>query len=147
MLVGCGCAQEGADPSPQRVQVLGVTTLDVVRANTFVSEAKGLDMPQVDVPVIGGHAGNTILPLLSQVGGGAPCPLLSSLFSKAGPSSGSCLPGMDVPVKVLDCCLASLVHGTELKTGFKGMRGLPLACGHLFAPWHTVESQQLAAKL
>lgn len=47
-------------------KVLGVTTLDVVRANTFVAECKGLDMKDVDVPVIGGHAGNTILPLLSQ---------------------------------------------------------------------------------
>jgi malate dehydrogenase len=47
-------------------RVMGVTTLDVVRANTFVAEAKGLDMAAVDVPVIGGHAGETILPLLSQ---------------------------------------------------------------------------------
>lgn len=31
------------------------------------SEAKGLDMKDVDVPVVGGHAGATILPLLSQV--------------------------------------------------------------------------------
>ena len=46
---------------------MGVTSLDVVRANTFVSEAKGLDTKDVDVPVIGGHAGETILPLLSQV--------------------------------------------------------------------------------
>lgn len=38
-----------------------------VRANTFVAEAKGLDVREVDVPVIGGHAGATILPLLSQV--------------------------------------------------------------------------------
>lgn len=49
---------------------MGVTTLDVVRANTFVAEAKGLDMKDVDVPVVGGHAGNTILPLLSQVRAG-----------------------------------------------------------------------------
>lgn len=48
-------------------QVIGVTTLDIVRANTFVAEAKGLDMKDVDVPVVGGHAGATILPLLSQV--------------------------------------------------------------------------------
>lgn len=48
-------------------KVIGVTSLDIVRANTFVSEAKGLDMKDVDVPVIGGHAGSTILPLLSQV--------------------------------------------------------------------------------
>ena len=48
---------------------MGVTTLDVVRANTFVAEAKGLDTRDVDVPVIGGHAGETILPLLSQARG------------------------------------------------------------------------------
>ncbi|KAF6252452.1 NAD-dependent malate dehydrogenase [Scenedesmus sp. NREL 46B-D3] len=47
-------------------KLLGVTTLDVVRANTFVAQAKGLDLKEVDVPVIGGHAGATILPLLSQ---------------------------------------------------------------------------------
>lgn len=51
-------------------KLMGVTTLDVVRANTFVAQAKGLDLKEVDVPVIGGHAGITILPLLSQVGGG-----------------------------------------------------------------------------
>ncbi len=48
-------------------KLMGVTTLDIVRANTFVAEAKGLDLRDVDVPVIGGHAGATILPLLSQV--------------------------------------------------------------------------------
>ena len=48
-------------------KVLGVSTLDVVRANTFVAEAKGLNVKDVDVPVVGGHAGVTILPLLSQV--------------------------------------------------------------------------------
>lgn len=49
-------------------KIMGVTTLDIVRANTFVAEAKGLDVKDVNVPVIGGHAGETILPLLSQVG-------------------------------------------------------------------------------
>jgi malate dehydrogenase len=47
-------------------KLMGVTTLDVVRANTFVAEAKGLELKHVDVPVVGGHAGTTILPLLSQ---------------------------------------------------------------------------------
>ncbi|XP_059641263.1 malate dehydrogenase, glyoxysomal-like [Cornus florida] len=47
--------------------LLGVTMLDVVRANTFVAEVLGLDPREVDVPVVGGHAGITILPLLSQV--------------------------------------------------------------------------------
>ncbi|KAM7251035.1 hypothetical protein ACFE04_022918 [Oxalis oulophora] len=48
-------------------KLLGVTMLDVVRANTFVAEVLGLDPRDLDVPVVGGHAGVTILPLLSQV--------------------------------------------------------------------------------
>ncbi|PKA58144.1 Malate dehydrogenase, glyoxysomal [Apostasia shenzhenica] len=48
-------------------RLLGVTTLDVVRANTFVAEVLGIDPREVNVPVVGGHAGITILPLLSQV--------------------------------------------------------------------------------
>ncbi|GAX81385.1 hypothetical protein CEUSTIGMA_g8816.t1 [Chlamydomonas eustigma] len=47
-------------------KLLGVTTLDVVRAKTFYAEKKGLDVTSVDIPVIGGHAGITILPLFSQ---------------------------------------------------------------------------------
>ncbi|GFP99397.1 malate dehydrogenase chloroplastic [Phtheirospermum japonicum] len=47
-------------------KLFGVTTLDVVRANTFVAEKKNLKLIDVDVPVIGGHAGITILPLLSK---------------------------------------------------------------------------------
>lgn len=47
--------------------MFGVTTLDVMRASTFVAENQG--MKDVSVPVIGGHAGITILPLLSQVKG------------------------------------------------------------------------------
>lgn len=44
-----------------------MSTLDVVRANTFVAEAKDIDVTKVNVPVIGGHSGVTILPLLSRV--------------------------------------------------------------------------------
>jgi len=47
-------------------KLMGVTTLDVCRARTFVANAKGLDVNKVDVPVVGGHAGTTIVPLLSQ---------------------------------------------------------------------------------
>ncbi|KAI1292088.1 Malate dehydrogenase, mitochondrial [Halotydeus destructor] len=47
-------------------RVFGVTTLDVVRANAFVAELKQLDPASTNVPVIGGHAGVTIIPLLSQ---------------------------------------------------------------------------------
>jgi len=47
-------------------KIFGITTLDVVRANTFIAEKKGLDITKTNVPVIGGHSGVTILPLLSQ---------------------------------------------------------------------------------
>jgi malate dehydrogenase len=50
-------------------KLFGVTTLDVVRANTFVSENQKTDVSKANVRVIGGHAGTTILPLLSQVPG------------------------------------------------------------------------------
>lgn len=47
-------------------KLMGVSTLDIVRSNTFVAEMKGLDVSKTSVPVIGGHSGNTIIPLLSQ---------------------------------------------------------------------------------
>merc|ERR1712217_314712 len=47
-------------------KLFGVTTLDVCRAKTFVANAKGNDVLKTNVPVVGGHAGTTIVPLLSQ---------------------------------------------------------------------------------
>lgn len=47
-------------------KLFGVSTLDVVRAKSFVSELKEKHAETVKVPVIGGHSGPTILPLLSQ---------------------------------------------------------------------------------
>jgi lactate/malate dehydrogenase, alpha/beta C-terminal domain len=49
-------------------KLLGVTKLDVVRAQQFIGEILAVDPAAVRVPVVGGHAGVTILPLLSQVG-------------------------------------------------------------------------------
>ncbi|KAB8306819.1 malate dehydrogenase [Erwinia endophytica] len=50
-------------------RLFGVTTLDIIRANTFVAELKGKNPAELDVSVIGGHSGVTILPLLSQIPG------------------------------------------------------------------------------
>ncbi|KAF4711833.1 hypothetical protein FOZ62_019853, partial [Perkinsus olseni] len=47
-------------------KIVGVTQLDITRANTFVSEKTGMDVEHMDVPVIGGHAGETIMALFSQ---------------------------------------------------------------------------------
>merc|ERR1711904_541842 len=49
-------------------KIVGVTTLDIVRANKFVQEITG---QPARIPVIGGHAGKTILPLFSQDPAGA----------------------------------------------------------------------------
>lgn len=50
-------------------KLFGVTTLDIIRSGTFVAELKGRQPASVEVPVIGGHSGVTILPLLSQIPG------------------------------------------------------------------------------
>jgi len=54
----------GLDPK----KIVGISTLDVVRANKFVQDITG---KPANVPVIGGHAGKTILPLFSQDPAGA----------------------------------------------------------------------------
>lgn len=47
-------------------RLFGVSTLDVVRSSAFIGEAAKLDPTKVALPVIGGHSGVTIIPLLSQ---------------------------------------------------------------------------------
>ncbi len=48
-------------------KLFGVTTLDVVRAETFVGDITGeKDPSKLTIPVVGGHAGATIVPLFSQ---------------------------------------------------------------------------------
>ncbi|MBI6549306.1 malate dehydrogenase [Xenorhabdus lircayensis] len=50
-------------------RLFGVTTLDIIRSNTFIAELKGKKPEELEIPVIGGHSGVTILPLLSQIPG------------------------------------------------------------------------------
>lgn len=50
-------------------RLFGVTTLDLIRSETFIAGLKGKDPSDVSLTVIGGHSGKTILPLLSQVEG------------------------------------------------------------------------------
>jgi malate dehydrogenase len=47
-------------------RLFGVSTLDTVRARAFIGEALGVDPQCVEIPVIGGHSGVTILPIISQ---------------------------------------------------------------------------------
>lgn len=47
-------------------RLFGVTTLDVVRAETFVQQITGeKDPAKTTIPVVGGHSGETIVPLFS----------------------------------------------------------------------------------
>ncbi|CAG7946888.1 unnamed protein product [Penicillium salamii] len=49
-------------------RLFGVTTLDVVRAETFTQEYSGKkNASEATIPVIGGHSGETIVPLFSKV--------------------------------------------------------------------------------
>ena len=45
---------------------VGVTTLGVVRTNKFTSNLTNSSIKDAQIPVIGGHAGVTILPLFSR---------------------------------------------------------------------------------
>ncbi|KAI1202574.1 malate dehydrogenase [Nemania serpens] len=52
--------------NPQKL--FGVTTLDIVRAETFVAEIAGQKTgSDLTVPVIGGHSGETIVPIFSKI--------------------------------------------------------------------------------
>lgn len=57
----------GSNFHPNRL--FGISTLDVVRAQTFIGEMKGLDSSKIHVDVIGGHSPETMIPVLSQVKG------------------------------------------------------------------------------
>jgi malate dehydrogenase len=48
-------------------KLFGVTTLDVVRAKTFVGQKLGMNPFDLNVTVVGGHSGPTIVPLFSQL--------------------------------------------------------------------------------
>merc|ERR1711879_1107997 len=48
------------------MKIVGVTTLDCVRASKFVGQITGKNPNFINVPVIGGHAGVTIMPVFSQ---------------------------------------------------------------------------------
>ncbi|ODO08460.1 malate dehydrogenase, NAD-dependent [Cryptococcus wingfieldii CBS 7118] len=51
-------------------RLFGITTLDVVRASRFLGEITNKDPKDVQVTVVGGHSGVTIVPLLSQTPAG-----------------------------------------------------------------------------
>lgn len=62
--------KKGLDPK----KICGVTTLDCVRSNKFVHEITGDPIDGINIPVVCGHAGATILALFSQDAAGKKIP-------------------------------------------------------------------------
>ncbi|CAH1163282.1 unnamed protein product [Phaedon cochleariae] len=60
----CEVLKKAGKLDPRRV--FGISTLDIVRANTFIAQEKSLNPKDVNIPVIGGHSGITIIPLISR---------------------------------------------------------------------------------
>eukprot|EP00930_Biecheleria_cincta_P001098 TRINITY_DN102263_c0_g1_i1.p1 TRINITY_DN102263_c0_g1~~TRINITY_DN102263_c0_g1_i1.p1 ORF type:complete len:343 (+),score=63.36 TRINITY_DN102263_c0_g1_i1:50-1078(+) len=55
--------KKGLDPK----KIVGITTLDVVRANKFVFEATGAPVDSISVPVVGGtSSGKSVVPVFSR---------------------------------------------------------------------------------
>merc|ERR1719316_450813 len=101
-------------------KIVGITTLDCVRATKFVYEKTG---KKVDVPVVGGHAGETILPLLSQCGAKIPdseIPALDSRIQDAGTEVVKAKNGKG------SATLSMVYAGARLgKAVLKGLKGIP----------------------
>lgn len=106
-------------------KLFGITTLDVVRANAFIAEAKNLKATEVNVPVIGGHAGITIIPLISQTTPGVSFPQdqlekLTARIQDAGTEVVKAKAGAGSAT--LSMAYAAARFATSL---FKGMKGEP----------------------
>lgn len=49
------------------MRIMGITTLDTLRANTIIGKLEGIDPRNIEVPVVGGHSPETTVPLFSQI--------------------------------------------------------------------------------
>merc|ERR1712038_469648 len=108
--------KKGLDPR----KIVGISTLDVVRANKFVQEITG---KPAQVPVIGGHAGKTILPLFSQDPAGANI-------------SASKIPDLDVRVQDAGTEVVKAKNGkgsATLSMAYSGARWARRCCQALLA--------------
>jgi len=128
-------------------RLFGVTTLDATRAKTFVAEAKKLDVYKVDVPVVGGHAGITILPLLSQVS-----PKVSFTKEELDSLTNRIQFGGDEVVKAkagagsatLSMAYAGAEFTTAVLKGLKGEKGV-VQCA--FVKSHLANAEYFASKV
>jgi malate dehydrogenase len=116
--------KEAGTYQPNRL--FGVSTLDVVRANTFVSELKGVNVAEVDVPVVGGHSGTTILPLFSQTTPSlnftyAPIDCIRTQYYGSYLSCQHSFHQQYVPNKYIDCCVRNVVWCMRRQEEIEGL--------------------------
>ncbi|XP_034668926.1 malate dehydrogenase, mitochondrial-like isoform X1 [Drosophila subobscura] len=64
VVVAAEAMKQAGSYDPKRL--FGVTTLDVVRAEKFIGEHMDVHPYEIRIPVVGGHAGTTIVPIFSQ---------------------------------------------------------------------------------
>lgn len=112
--------KKGLDP----MKIVGVTTLDIVRANKFVFEETGVPIENINIPVVGGHAGKSILPLFSQDKASAKLPLQKR---------------MDLDARVQDA-------GTEVVKAKNGKGSATLSMGYAGAVLGKAVLNDLAGK-
>jgi len=103
-------AKKGLNPK----KIVGVTTLDCVRAEKFVHELTGKPVDKIRVPVVGGHAGTTILPLFSQ------CPEAEGIEKDK-------IPDLDKKVQDAGTVVVSAKNGKGSATLSMGYAGARLA--------------------
>ncbi|KAI8455228.1 hypothetical protein BY996DRAFT_8467494 [Phakopsora pachyrhizi] len=96
-------------------RLIGVNTLDVVPASTFAAKVSGSPEKahQYKIPVIGGHSGVTILPLLSQSQPALPSSLLSDKTLPALPALPAQDPSKPSPSPALAKVIVSLSWSTH----------------------------------
>merc|ERR1711963_298422 len=98
--IACEIYQKAGALDPKKI--FGVTTLDVVRSNAFIGNMKDIDPTKVNCPVVGGHAGVTIMPLISQ-----------------------CTPAVEFPADTLKALTERIQDaGTEVVKGMNGEEGV-----------------------
>ncbi|TYI18259.1 hypothetical protein ES332_A07G077400v1 [Gossypium tomentosum] len=106
-------------------KLFGVTTLDVVRANTFVAQKKNLKLIDVDVPVVGGHAGTEVV----EAKAGAGSATLSMAYAAARFVESS-LRALDGDGDVYECSFVQSdltdlpFFASRIKLGRKGIEAL-----------------------
>jgi len=119
-------------------KLFGISSLDVVRAQTFIGELKNVDPSKVKVDVIGGHSAETMLPVLSHVEGGLSEEASKSLTKRIQDAGTVVVNAKDgAGSATLSMAFAGLRFALSLVRAFQGEKGI-VECAYV-----DVESEKL----